>query len=498
MACPMVVVVVSLISLVTGSPSVLSGPGLQPHSSVLPCRYFFVNTSAINTEGLKVSISGGDEAGRICRPHTEILPVSSELVVVRYKLYYSCHDLQISVQTPDLLHVPGSPVRVPGVSHSDSCHCPVARLDQWRTDNSCPASSPQMRRDLDRFSSGVDMREAVLEARKLLSHGGSQCWCHYVVKVGKVYRRCYGQHTGFRMFWDSLLSWLTRRAVIPDTEILVNLGDWPLIKTSDKPIPMISWCGSSDTSDMVLPTYELTESSVECMGRQSLDVLASLAKNNVPWQDKTEKIFWRGRDSNKERLKLVKMSKENPEFINASLTAFFFFREEEAKLGRAPHVPFFDFFDYKYQLCVDGTVAAYRLPYLLAGGSVVFKTQSKYFEHFYPDLTPWTHFIPVKEDLSDLLEMVKWARDNDDKCLEISRNAREFVIKNLLPDKVFCYYATFISHWTDLLTSEVEVGEGMEELDTDLTTDKRFGSCQCHNKNTHSQSPGHQHSKDEL
>jgi hypothetical protein len=43
-----------------------------------------------------------------------------------------------------------------------------------------------------------------------------------------------------------------------------------------------------------------------------------------------------------------------------------------------------------------------RLPYLLAGNSVVLKQDSEYFEHFYRDLTAWTHYIPVKSDLSDL------------------------------------------------------------------------------------------------
>ena len=70
----------------------------------------------------------------------------------------------------------------------------------------------------------------------------------------------------------------SRRAQLPDLEIIVNLGDWPLIRPGpggdhDHSLPMISWCGSHDRDDMVLPTYELTEASLECMGRQSLDVL---------------------------------------------------------------------------------------------------------------------------------------------------------------------------------------------------------------------------------
>ena len=44
------------------------------------------------------------------------------------------------------------------------------------------------------------------------------------MKDGEIYRQCYGQHVGFSMFWDNVLDWLARRAVLPDLEMLVNLG----------------------------------------------------------------------------------------------------------------------------------------------------------------------------------------------------------------------------------------------------------------------------------
>lgn len=58
---------------------------------------------------------------------------------------------------------------------------------------------------------------------------------------------------------------------LPDVEFLINLGDWPLVRKSDEDIardvPMLSWCKTNDTNDILLPTYELTEASTECMGR---------------------------------------------------------------------------------------------------------------------------------------------------------------------------------------------------------------------------------------
>ena len=57
------------------------------------------------------------------------------------------------------------------------------------------------------------------------------------------------------------------------------------------------------------------QSSLECMGRQSLDTLAAMARNTVAWGQKTEKLFWRGRDSRQERLDLVAMAKVRKEVV---------------------------------------------------------------------------------------------------------------------------------------------------------------------------------------
>lgn len=57
------------------------------------------------------------------------------------------------------------------------------------------------------------------------------------------------------------------QVVLPDMEFFVNLGDWPLVKHKTNPLPILSWCGSDDTLDIVMPTYDLTESALETMGR---------------------------------------------------------------------------------------------------------------------------------------------------------------------------------------------------------------------------------------
>ena len=80
-------------------------------------------------------------------------------------------------------------------------------------------------------------------------------------------------------------------------------------------------------------------------------MLSVQSNPDVPWEEKIGKAFWRGRDSRRERLNLVKLSRNHPDLINASLTNFFFFRKEEEIYGpKAEHVSFFKFFNVIYHL----------------------------------------------------------------------------------------------------------------------------------------------------
>lgn len=108
-------------------------------------------------------------------------------------------------------------------------------------------------------------------------------------------------------------------------------------------------------------------------------------------------------------------------------------------------------FQYKYQLNIDGTVAAYRLPYLLAGNSLVFKQDSPFYEHFYHKLQSMHHYVPIKRDLSDLVKKISWAKENDDIAKKISQNSQQFVNDNLTADKILCYHVTLFKVNTFIL-----------------------------------------------
>lgn len=127
---------------------------------------------------------------------------------------------------------------------------------------------------------------------------------------------------------------------------------------------------------------------------------------------------------------------------------------------------------------LDGTVAAYRFPYLLAGGSLVFKQESKYYEHFYNDLVVNEHYIPVKQDLSDLLEKISWAKENDEEALRIAKNGQQFANDNLLPVDILCYYGNLLESFSQKIVSPIGVLEGMERVESS----KKNKLCNCASK----------------
>lgn len=293
-----------------------------------------------------------------------------------------------------------------------------------------------------------------------------------------------------------MLKSLLRKTSVADTQFLVNLGDWPLSSKSQSvnnqllPIPFFSWCGSDDTHDIVVPTYEMTESVLYFQDRVSVDVLSVMGKQPVSFEEKLNKVFFRGRDSNRIRLLMVLFSKENPEVIDAGLTNFFFFREESdlKKYGpKVPHVPLFDFFKHKYLVSIDGTVAAYRLPSLLAGSSLVLKQKSKYYEHFYPFLETNKHYIELKDDISDfhdILSRLMNETDSNHIPLEdqksIIKEANEFLLNHLLPGNIYCYYYQAITQYTLLLNPDSQ-RISIEEEDEKVENSKDL--CECKNQN---------------
>ncbi|KAM9854314.1 protein O-glucosyltransferase 3 [Aulostomus maculatus] len=478
----------SLDNMSIGDTTDFRGPRLNPNI-VLPVRYFFIQ--AIDFKGENLTLSPGKDAFKVkisslekmehVRIHVPVpLDRGDGSFMVRYRLYGSAlKGLKVEVLHQDTA-VAKSPYILQGPVYHEYCDCPEPEASAWLKVMRCPTDEPQIVADFKAFPtiSLERLRDEV--PHRFANRGGI---IHYTVINNQLFRRTLGKYTDFKMFSDEMLLSLTRKVRVPDVEFYINVGDWPLetrrSDASPRPVPIFSWCGSTDTQDIVLPTYEVTHSTLETMRGVTNDLLSIQGNTGPPWANKTARAFFRGRDSREERLQLVSLSKKNTDLLDAGITGWFFFRDREKHVGKAPLVGFFDFFKYKYQVNVDGTVAAYRFPYLMLGNSLVLKQDSQYYEHFYSQLRSGTHFIPVQRNLSDLLEKIKWAKENDAEARKIAKTGQAAARELLQPSRLYCYYYRVL-----LMYSQRQSGQPTQHVNMELVPqpDGHTDVCRCERK----------------
>lgn len=101
----------------------------------------------------------------------------------------------------------------------------------------------------------------------------------------------------------------------------------------------------------------------------------------------------------------------------------------------------------KYSILIDIEGRGYsgRLKYLLWSHRPVIIIDRPHKEFFFEFLKEWEHYIPVKRDMSDLIEKTQWCLDNYDKALQIAENAYEFSKKYLSRDACYDKWNSVIS-----------------------------------------------------
>jgi Glycosyl transferase family 90 len=104
----------------------------------------------------------------------------------------------------------------------------------------------------------------------------------------------------------------------------------------------------------------------------------------------------------------------------------------------ADFIPSSDFAKYAAILDTDGNSWSSRFGRLLCTNSVVLKVEPQYVDYFYKYLEPWVQYVPVREDLSDLLEKVEWALHprNADQVQAVIARANQFCVQRMLHSSV--------------------------------------------------------------
>lgn len=230
-------------------------------------------------------------------------------------------------------------------------------------------------------------------------------------------------------------------------------------------IPFIGFNYNDRYADIPFPTYDDIKRIMQFYTPPSCSNIY-LEDFQIPsWENKKKQLVWRGSltgfSNNKiknPRLKLCQMSLDYPDIINAGLTKGGSFKGR--KEINSPYIKFvnkqeLDKFQkeylnwqkqvqYKYIINIEGNVSAFRGSFLFSLESVVlWVNPTKHYLWFEKYLENYENCIFIKRDLSNLLEVINWLQNNDNKARKIAERGKK-LYDTLLTKEAIDKYSTFI------------------------------------------------------
>lgn len=171
------------------------------------------------------------------------------------------------------------------------------------------------------------------------------------------------------------------------------------------------------------------------------------------WEERSDRIVWRGSTTGAGLISKPELSADDPELI-ARVRLCLALRDVPAtdvklsgiaqsadssldreRLANAGVLGEFmspiSWYGLKFAIDIDGNSNAWSNFFTrLVMGCCVLKVDSAagYRQWYYADLEPWTHFVPVKSDLSDLHARIAWCRANSAACRDIAVRGQEFAM----------------------------------------------------------------------
>jgi hypothetical protein len=303
-----------------------------------------------------------------------------------------------------------------------------------------------------------------------IAHSPSWCGldrCQFI--DGKYYG---AQNHPFKIILKNTLEFLHEKYGLPNLDFIFNGADGGY-KSDARWVPL-SWrapifasAKATNISGIIL-FIDTTIPLELSLNEPFYEPFKGLDEIDIPWESKIDMAIWRGAASDGldpgcvdmynvdtwsqfPRAKLHILSKHCAEILDAGIVHYYPLTGDPAGLERVnPTVPSKSIQEhllYKYQITADGNVCTYGYPWRLYSKSLVFKQDSNQVQWYYKGLKPFVHYVPVKNDFSDLIDMILWARNNDNLCKQIAEQGRDFAQKNLNAETYMRYvYLVLINY----------------------------------------------------
>lgn len=205
---------------------------------------------------------------------------------------------------------------------------------------------------------------------------------------------------------------------LPFTHVLVQFGDRPDVVYN---LPFITKLRERQNPRGIL--WPLN-------AERHYSLMKAVETDDCSWEDKMNKLVWRGADTSytRERETLVRKFWDESPHEDVDIAFGPAILRSENKPFSRPALSPGQMMKYKYLLALDGNDVPSGLKWMLYSKSVVFMPETRFetwgLESF---LLPFVHYVPVFHDLSNLPEQILWAKRNDAACRKISEQATEFI-----------------------------------------------------------------------
>ena len=191
---------------------------------------------------------------------------------------------------------------------------------------------------------------------------------------------------------------------------------------------------------------------------------------NIPWKKKVNKVVWRGSCTGyKEkyhdhvRFKTAEVGNMNFDFLDTKLihtgpcknmgiyqslatTPF----EKQEYLGRKD-LDFDQMLRFKVNIDANSDCnGSQTFAKLILGKTLVLKSVGHSSAFLTRLVEPWKHYVPFKEDASNLAEISSNLLTNQDLAEEIVKNAETFASEILSPYGLFCYMYDLLKSYGDM------------------------------------------------
>jgi hypothetical protein len=319
----------------------------------------------------------------------------------------------------------------------------------------------------------ITQRALAATYERIISHGFPRT--HYMRRYRIIGNRIYAYSTGIsETETDRILRTLARLSDypgipdLPNVDFMVNHNDgmpmnydppgfWITENQADQ-APVFSGGKREDVPYVVLIPHRTPMAGWMEMTRD-----VRLARS--PWRDKIRSACWRGNivldvdiinsadqelleaNARAPRSLISSLSLRYPDLINAGFyeSGNMDWIPSEALRNVAKslikgRISYPEHIRYAYLPVLDGAMLSWGgYEWRLLSQSLVLKPDSPNIGWFERGLQPYIHYVPIHENLDDLITTIRWARAHDDECQKIASNGADFALEHLMIEGLYFF-----------------------------------------------------------